>query len=307
MKIANTTGDFEYFCKTYEERVQHLYDAGFRYIDLNMFHIYEDDELLVSEKWRDNAKRLKEFAEERGMKFVQAHSPGGNPLRNDDQDYFERLFRATVRSIEVCGELGIPNTVVHLGLREDLDKDGFFEENRKFYEQLFPYMEEHHVNVLCENSMSNVYGSWTYYHTNTGAEMKEFIEYVDHPLVHGCWDTGHGNQQNISQYDNMVALGKDLYAVHINDNRGERDDHMMPFLGTVNMDEVMCALIDIGYQGYFTLEAGSSMHSNVLRKKRPFARENRLFEPTLSMQKSMEKLQFEFSKHILDSYECYEE
>lgn len=307
MKIANTTGDFEYFCKTYEERIQHLCDAGFRYIDLNMFHIYEDDELLVSEKWRDNAKCLKEFAEERGMKFVQAHSPGGNPLRNDDQDYIERLFRATVRSIEVCGELGIPNTVVHLGVREDLDKDGFFEENRKFYEQLFPYMEEHNVNVLCENMMNNVYGTWTYYHTNTGAEMKEFIEYVDHPLVHGCWDTGHANQQNISQYDNMVALGKDLYAVHINDNRGERDEHMMPFLGTVNMDEVMCALIDIGYKGYFTLEAGSSMHSIVLRKKKTFARENRLFEPTLSMQKSMEKLQFEFSKHILEAYDCFEE
>ena len=307
MKIANTTGDLEDFCKTYEERVQHLYEAGFRYIDLNMFHIYENDELLVSEKWLDNAKHLKEFAQERGMKFVQAHSPGGNPLRDAEQDYFERLFQATVRSIEVCGELGIPNTVVHLGLEVGIEKKEFFERNKKFYEKLFPYMEKHNVNVLCENSMSNDYGSGNCYYTNTGAEMKEFIEYVNHPLIHACWDTGHGNQQRLCQYDNMVALGEDLYAVHINDNRGERDDHMIPFLGTLNMDEVMCALLDIGYQGYFTFEAGSSMFANTLRKKRVFKRDSRLFTPTLGMQKTMENVLFEFGKHILESYDCYEE
>ena len=62
MKLATTTADFNYFCKTYEERVLHLYEAGFRYIDLNMGKIRDEDELLVSANWRDYAKRLKEFA-----------------------------------------------------------------------------------------------------------------------------------------------------------------------------------------------------------------------------------------------------
>lgn len=32
MKLATTTGDFDRFCPTYEERVTHLVSAGFRHI-----------------------------------------------------------------------------------------------------------------------------------------------------------------------------------------------------------------------------------------------------------------------------------
>lgn len=306
MKLATTTGDFNYFCKTYEEKIQHLYDAGFRYIDLCMCTIRENDALLVAEDWRENAKRLKEFANKLGMQFVQAHAPCGNLLRNtgDDRPKFERLFNATVRSIEVCGELGIPNIVVHLGCRKDLDKAGFFEENRKVYEMLFPVMEKNNVNVLCENSMKGPDGCSTYYYTNTGAEMKEFVEYVNHPLIHACWDTGHGNLEG-TQYDNIMALGKDLYAVHINDNHGERDEHIMPFLGTLNMDEVMCALIDVEFQGYFTLEAGSS-YFFPLRNKREFERDKRLALPQLDMQKNLEKCMYENMVYVLKTYDSFE-
>lgn len=306
MKLATTTADFNYFCKTYEERVLHLYEAGFRYIDLNMGNIREEDELLVSENWRDNAKRLKEFAEARGMHFVQAHSPCGNLLRNtgDDRAKFERLLNATIRSIEVCGELGITDTVVHLGCRKDLDKAGFFEENKKVYEQLFPTMEKYGVNVLCENSMSGSDGCGSCYYTNTGAELKEFVEYVNHPLIHACWDTGHGNLEG-TQYDNIMALGKDLYAVHINDNHGERDEHIMPGLGSVNMDEVMCALQDIGYQGYFTLEANATLFFP-LRFKREFKQDTRLAMPHLAMQKNLERCMYENMSYLLKTYDCFD-
>jgi MoaA/NifB/PqqE/SkfB family radical SAM enzyme len=37
MKIATTTGDFGFYCKTNEERIRELHRAGFRYIDLSMY------------------------------------------------------------------------------------------------------------------------------------------------------------------------------------------------------------------------------------------------------------------------------
>ena len=304
MKLATTTGDFEFYCKTYEERIRHIYEAGFRYIDLSLYTVSEDDELLVASDWRKNAERLKAFAENLGMQFVQAHGPGINPMCKDDR--YEMLLQATIRSIEVCGVLGIPNMVLHSGFERGVRKQEYFERNKEFFEQLFPYMEKCNVNVLCENSTkANMKDG---YFPNSGADVKEFVEYVNHPLFHACWDTGHAHIEGI-QYDEILALGKDLYALHINDNRGEKDEHMIPFFGTISMDEVMHALIDSGYQGYFTMEAGSCLRSANywLGKRYQFKKDTRLAQPQLFMQKQMEKLMYEIGVYILKSYDCYEE
>lgn len=307
MKLASTTGDFDFYCSTYQERVRHLHEAGFRYVDLSMLNVFKEDELLVSDNWRDNVKKLKEYAEGLGVQFVQAHSPEGNPLRSTGEwaKRYEQLISTTLRSIEICGLLGIPNIVVHAGCRRDVGKKGFFEENREFYKKLLFASEKHGVNILVENSSRINVACNTAYFTNTGADMREFVEYVNHPLFHACWDTGHGNMEG-SQYGEIMALGSELYAVHINDNLENADSHVMPYMGTLNLDEVMCALIDSGYKGYFTLEAGY-VFTNVLKKKRYFEQDSRLKYPQLFMQKSAEKLMYETCMYILQSYECNEE
>ena len=42
---------------------------------------------------------------------------------------------------------------------------------------------------------------------NSGADMKAFVEYVNHPLFHACWDTGHAHIGG-PQYDEIMTLGK---------------------------------------------------------------------------------------------------
>ena len=307
MRLATTTSDFDGFYDSYAERVQGLYEAGFRYIDLGMYHIRENDELLLSEHWRDTVKQLQKLKEELGVEYVQAHAPGGNSFRNYGEfiPRYEMLIKTTIRSIEVCGELGIPNIVVHCGCKEDVGKEGFFEGNKEFFEKILPYAEEHNVNILCENSSKINVACDSAYYANSGKDMREFVEYVNHPNFHACWDTGHANMEG-SQYDDIMALGEHLYAVHINDNRETRDDHTMSFMGTVNMDEVMCALIDSGYKGYFTMEAGGTLLC-MQGKRRSFERDTRLRYADLSIQQSMEKCMYEIMKHTLEVYHCFEE
>ncbi len=305
MKLATTTGDFR-DCDYYKQ-IQLLHDAGFRYIDLSMYSPMKDDPLLLREDWREAANKLRVLATSRGMTFVQAHSPAGNPL---DEEKLDELVAITVRSIEVCGALGIPNIVVHAGWErdkaKDVGKEEYFERNRAFFRRLFPAMEVNGVNVLVENSTRANMG--TRYYLYTGADMRAFIEYVDHPLFHGCWDTGHGNCEG-GQYDQLVALGEHLYGVHINDNRGERDEHLLPFFGTLNMDDVMHGLLDAGYKGVFTFEASSSLRPAKywLGKRRPFGRDTRLAEPALFMQEELERLLYRMGVYILKSYDCFEE
>ena len=306
MKIATTTGDFDFYCKTDEEKIRELHRAGFRYIDFNMY-AFTPDCSYMQDGWRDEIKKLKDLAESLDMKFVQAHSQGGNGL-SDDKAHVDFLIKATIRSIEICEMLGIPNTVVHNGVELGLSKEQWFEKNKTFYKKLFPAMERCGVNVLCENSTKSNMGSC--YFINTGEDMREFIKYVDHPMIHGCWDTGHANCEG-SQYNEIMALGDELYAIHYNDNRGIKDEHLAPFLGTLNHDEVVTALIDVGFKGFFTLECCTSLvkYNHATGSRRRFTNQGdnlKLSEPQLFMQRHIEAMMYETSKWILDSYGVWE-
>ena len=249
-EIATTTSDLKgksgYY--TDEKVLRGLHEAGFKYIDFSMYSFARND-VYMSDNWREEALKLKAVADELGMEFVQAHSQGGNPLSSSESEF---IVQATIRSIEICEVLGIKNTVVHAGWGSGLSKEEWFAKNKAFYERLLPTAEKCGVNILCENSTAANMGS--NYYINTGADMLEFIQYVDHPNFHGCWDTGHANCEPGSQYDDIVTLGDEIYAIHFADNLGNADSHMMPFFGTLDINPIIQALVDIEYDGYFTLE-----------------------------------------------------
>ena len=303
MKIATTTADFRNYCKDDESRIYELHRAGFRYIDLDMYQ-FNSECVYMQVDWKEEIKRLKEVADKLGMCFVQAHSQGGNPL-SEDVNHVNFLVRATVRSIEICKELEIKNTVVHSGYSKGISKEESFELNKKFYQKLFPAMEKCGVNVLIENSTKANMGDM--YFVNSGKDMCEFLEYVGHPQLHACWDTGHGNCEG-SQYQHILDLGNELYAIHYNDNHGFKDEHLIPFFGTLNHDEIMHALIDVGFKGYFTLESVESLIPKRywLGGRRTFEKDNRLAEPQLFMRRKLEELMYQTAEYILSAYNVLE-
>ena len=303
MKLATTTGDFERYCDTYLERIQHVEEAGFRYIDLSMYSVGTKEELLDNDNWLENVSVIKEYAQKHELQFVQSHGPNVNPMAGEEE--YKIAIRRATRAIEVCGQLGIPNMVIHPGWDRNATKEEWFEKNREFFRELFPVMEKNQVNVLHENT-TKVNMPW--YFPKTGADMKEFAEYVNHPLFHACWDTGHANCEG-NQYQEIMDMGKELYALHINDNRGFQDEHLIPFLGPINMDEVMHALIDSGYKGYFTLESSSSLRSDKywLGHRRAFDKDMRLANPPLFLQKELERFMYHTGKYILEAYGAFEE
>ena len=144
MKLANTCGDFGKYFTNLEDRIRCVNAAGFRYIDISF---YDPKEYTT---WDSQMPRVKALTDELGIQYVQAHSPGGNPI-NHDQNWQE-LLDSTIESIRCCGLLGIPNTVVHAGCGDGISKEEFFEKNKEFYTLLFPAMEKYGVTVLIENS-----------------------------------------------------------------------------------------------------------------------------------------------------------
>ena len=70
-----------------------------------------------------------------------------------------------------------------------------------------------------------------------------------------CYDFGHANLANPGHTrEDLLAIGQRLKAVHVNDNRGTADEHLMPFHGTVDWKAAMAALAEIGYTGDLTYE-----------------------------------------------------
>ena len=106
-----------------------------------------------------------------------------------------------------------------------------------------------------------------------------------------------------------MTLGKDLYALHINDNSGRGDEHVIPYCGTLNMDDIMHGLIDSGYTGYFTFESCNTLRPAKYWQgdRHVFAADTRLSEPQLFMHKKVERLMYEIGEYILKSYDCFEE
>lgn len=298
MKLATTTTDFSRWLNNYAEIIRLIHEAGFRYIDIGI-----SKRICENPDWLDEAKRIRDYAEKLDVKFIQAHSPGGIVLRPDKQDASVKIMN---RSIEICEILGVTQTVVHAGARDGIGKEEFFEENLNFYKRLYPTMEKTGVNVLIENTSSVFLDQYYYFYT--GEQMVEFLQYANHPLLHAVWDTGHGNTGG-SQYEHLVALGDELYGIHVHDNSGRGDEHALPYTGTLNMDDVINGLIDANYQGYFTFEAIRIFREAKSRHgaRHVFEREQRLFEPALEMQIDAERLLYTIGKYCLSVYGLFEE
>lgn len=300
MKVVNTTVELARYFPSHVDRVRCMHELGYTGIDLSFFYENRPDAVFMQPNWRDEALRLRDYGAEHGIAYLQSHLPSGNPLTDPG------LQELNKRCIEVCGILGIPAAVIHAGAWAGMEKKEFFERNAEYVRQLLPVLEANHVTLCQENSASS-YRNTSYFFF-TGSSLAEFCEYVDHPLVGACWDTGHANMEG-PQHDEILALGKHLKAIHLNDNYGVTDDHLLPFMGTMNVDAVMTALKEVDFRGPFTLEADGVLRpaGSRLSKRRPFAADTRLADPPLEVMKAHLRNSYEVARAILKAYDLPED
>jgi len=310
MKICNTTGAYDFFHIPQLDRLPLLKSAGYRNIDVSFYREGRVDSVFMQDNWTEYADAMNSYAADNGLSFVQAHCPMGNPLTMDDKR--DLLIASTKRALEVCGRLGIKNAVFHPGWELGIGKEEFIERNLEFLKHLIPTLEATGVTLCYENLVyrPNVNRVLLY----TAEDILEYLACADHPLVQCCWDTGHGNLCVQSQYDEIVKLGSHLRAVHIQDNRGEIDEHLLPYMGTTNWDSIMHGLLDINFPGYFTLEASSvvrfgngALYTNAKAVRKSYEKDTRALDPTVELQVAVQKFGYEIGKRILTAYDCYEE
>ncbi len=302
MKLVTTTGDLKpfYASRSVAAPLDGMRATGFTHIDLSFYTIvYKDSPWIApGDAWKREIEDAKRIAEREGLDFCQAHSPEGVHFKEgEDRD---ALILATKRSIEACAMLGIPHTVIHAaGCGKD--EKVFLEKNIAFYKLFEEEAERFGVDLLLENSAE----LWNpEYFIRTGAEARAFVEAAGIPRLHINWDTGHGNVQGCDQYSDILAMGDELRALHIQDNYGTSDAHVMPLAGTTNYDDVIRGLLAIGYKGDFTFEGSSTLRrsQNWPHPRRNIKAEDKLVGPTLAMQQKAISLMHDIGVWMLESY-----
>ena len=121
----------------------------------------------------------------------------------------------------------------------------------------------------------------------TGEDFKKHIDVVNDDFLVACLDIGHAEMEGSGDGAvNMIhTLGHRLQALHIHDNDRIHDDHQIPFSMNIEFSPIVKALKEIGYKGYFTLEADCYM--------KKYSKEN-AFEGVKRLQESARRLADEF-------------
>lgn len=229
-------------------------EAGFDGYDYSFFG--KEWQACLSENWKDHALEIKAAADKLGLPCLQAHSPCMKKMPEEisEADY----IAITIRAMEVAAILECPIIVVHPAEKYTA------EQNRDaLYLKLMPVAERLGVKVATENMFSWQDERQLMTVPSACGTAEDFVAHIDvlpHSNFTACLDLGHAQMVNCEGAPRMIrALGKRIGALHVHDNDLIYDDHIFPFAGFSDWEEITSALAEVGYNGHFTFEADQFM------------------------------------------------
>ena len=234
--------------------VEMMIEAGYPAIDISMF---DTGACPFTDDYREVAKALREMADARGVRFIQAHAPFGGGYDR----YLNELVPIFPRAFEFCALLGIENIVVHPIMKGHYygNEAEHFDMNMKFYRALAPLAHTHGVRIAIENMWDR--------HPITGricdhvcADPEELCRYYDEladpDVFTVCLDLGHVALCGREPEDAVRIIGRDrLGCIHAHDVDYVADLHTLPGASRMNWDRISLALGEIDYRGSFNMEA----------------------------------------------------
>lgn len=251
------------------KQIRRCKEAGFHTLDFNYWDYQEKIALMTWQEEEAWALNIRAAADAEGVRFTQMHGPvhGGSFTEMVMNLNVESFLIMASRALRVASILGVPWVVFHpspLSLQGGESHQKVLDYNVDFYRKLLPVMDETGVGIALENIFDRTGGEIGLFRRVYCAipeQLAELLEKLDHPLFGACWDTGHGHRQGLYQGPSIRMLGKWLKTLHIQDNNGLHDQHLLPYLGTINWKGVISTLREVGYQGDFTYEAHNSVRT----------------------------------------------
>jgi len=197
------------------------------------------------------AKKFSEFLNEHNFEMSQGHLFLKAKICSDDKAV-ETLYKW----IDLYEAIGIKNMVLHCDNMIDttFNKQEKVEKNIEKLRILAEYVKDKDITICLENLRPHSPDQPELVDRNAD-DLLYIIDRIGSSRFGICLDTGHLNLTDKNQREFIIKSGSKLKALHIANNEGVTDQHMMPFSrGTVDFVEVVKALREIEYKGLFNLE-----------------------------------------------------
>lgn len=225
-----------------EDAILEFEKNGYSYCELSDEHAAV---LLGRGDAKITGAKFKAFCDAHNVSVLQGHLFLTIRLCDESKPVVETLKNW----LDLFEAIGIKSAVLHCDGMYDsnFSLEEKRERNAAVLRQLTDYLKGKDLVICLENLRE---------FCENADELLWYINKLGSENLGICLDTGH---LNISQFGDQEAFikkaGKHLKALHIADNEGERDQHMMPFgRGTVDIETVVSALKEIGYDKLFNFE-----------------------------------------------------
>ena len=248
--------------ENYEEYLQKIADAGFKYIEISIAHksglaeMTDEQVVELLTTKRDQATAV-------GLTVWSMHLPfenkewtniaGQETIRRQSVDNIMRVLRLCNQAIPEC-----KNYVLHCSKGTLEPRSESVAQARKSLSEMLPEAKAMGVRLCVENLV----GSLCY----SIEEMSATIDGVEDVWV--TYDIGHANCVGIDVVEFLKVIGPRLGTVHMHDTMfGSRiDDHRVVGQGDVNRwGEVYKTLLeDNRYRGVFLFELGGKDPAEVM-------------------------------------------
>lgn len=268
-----TAGIFEYW--GVDRGFRELKEAGFDCVDLGMDSMWPVGSIIKGERDFILSKPLdelmeyfrpyKEASEKYGVSVYQAHAPFPSYL-NGKAELNEEIISTIEKCIAICGYLNCKYIIVHPAFNNYAERMEFDDEwnvNIALYSRLIPTLKKYGVICCLENMFTGRQGK---IYEAICSDLNEAAAYIDE--LNGiagekrfafCYDTGHGLLLGRDPYGSLLQIGDRVEALHIHDNDGNNDQHVMPYTGRLDWERFIKGLKAIGYQGALCFESGNSL------------------------------------------------
>ncbi len=244
-------------CGDFEAQIKRAAAHGFDVMDFSDMESYGGK--LFSLSAREYEKTLREYgriAADNGVEISQTHAPGPPTASETTPAQMAQRLELTARAIEGAAMLGCPRLVVHPVYpytSRDFDcPEKTREVNLEFFRKLCDAGRKCGVTICLENTPSIRFS------IAKPREVADFARELGDPQLKICLDTGHCTFFQYSPANAVRAVGGDLLeALHIHDNNGTADEHLLPFDGITDWEAFALALKEVGYGGVLSRELRS--------------------------------------------------
>lgn len=242
---------------SYPESIRRCKAVGFDVLDLNMCSMSNPKaNELCGDDWEKHLDAIIEERDRQGVRFYQSHPlfRRGHIVEFDDPEKEKFFWDMEYRALDITAKVGAKWAVIHPAyIPGEPDWKKQIEHNHRIYDRLVDYAAKLGIGIAFENMVEHDRKNHRF--TTYPEELIAICEDYNCDTVGLCWDFGHGNTACPERHaEGLRLLGKRLKCVHINDNWGTGDDHVIPFNGNIPWEELMPILTEIGFEGTLDME-----------------------------------------------------